>query len=261
MRQARKVMPQQHREIEMEEWTTPKTGKLSGGPSRSDGKAVDEWTFHTARPSDRGNESIEIKVKVSLVKAKEGLAFRASLPQLGTFEDSDIRKLHQTLEQTLIKHSAVNLGAVWEDWLEVTVSNDDWRERTTLSSSLSIEVKPVKRGVDPKTGIAYLLSDYTFHCIQMGKEPTIVSTEAGGMEIRLNEKKEVSYVPATPENIAALTDARDRMIQLRQRLAVAFSQGQIGSTLEKIGSSLLALAAPDEAQNDNAAPARKGPRP
>lgn len=249
------------------------TGRLDAPIARQDGKAVDEWTFRTVRPSGRKSEDtsdLTIKVKVSLIRNDEGLAFRAKIPGLGTFEHSDIQSLHRNLEDALIQHSAAELGAVWEDWLCITVARSSHLERgSSLSSALSIAVKPVKRGVDPKTGLAYLLSDHGLWAVPMDKEESRLGKSRLGQLI-LDDDEEVSYVPATPENIAALADVRDRMVTLRERLMQAMSQGKVEQTLSQLGESLLALNAPsqtsgatlsDDSSEPHQSAAKNRPRP
>ncbi len=250
-----------------------KTGRLEGGPMQRDGKMVDEWIFHTARPAstkDDEQDAIKISVKVSLVKAGSGLAFRARVDGLGVFEDSDIQKLHETVETSVNEHSVKELGAIWEDWLRVTVCSDRWRDEDELNSDLQIKVEPVKRGVSPKTGKVYLLSGSGIHAIPMEKFLVKPPLAKPG-EILLHDETEVSFIPATPENIAALMDARDRLSTLRKKLAQAFSQDQIADTLDKINSSMLAIDGParkgaalpfDEADPEASAdPVKRGPRP
>jgi len=104
--------------------------------------------------------------------------------------------------------------------------------------------------VDPRTGVAYIMTPerslIPVRADKIQEKPPGTPDE----NFMLREQVEISFVPATPENIAALTDARDRMIFLRERLAKAFSQGEIGATLQKINSTLLALDGPEDAPTE-----------
>ena len=228
-----------------------KTSKLEAEPSRRDGKMVDEWTFKAAKPAEKGNSGITVAVKVNLVSDEGRLFFRARIPELGAVEDSDIQKLRERVEQVVHKFSVERLGNVWQDWLRVTVMDEgSSRGPGDFSSGLQVKVEPVKHGVDPTTGKAYILSDHGMWAMPMDSKHVMGEHGDGRFEaervngISLSENKTVAFVPATPENLQALNDLSERMNALRDRLMDVLSHQQITQTLVKLNEAILALPSP-----------------
>lgn len=246
----------------MSDSRSQKIGRLNATPLRADGKLIDEWTLYASKPVDQKEQQISISVRVSIVSIPGKLTFRARIPDLDTIENSDIQALREQVEETLLLHSAVRLGNLWEDWLRFTVSNKDGgKVDTNLSSALSIVVEPIKRGVDPSTREAYILDSSGYARLIKAKpfrgrlaDILGISNSAGSDGFILEEKKEASYVPATSDNIAALEDISNRMRQLRQRLLEGFTQSKTEQTLGCV-NTLLAVPPKDEVK-----PASRGPR-
>lgn len=245
---------------------TPAIGKLIAEPSRSGGKIIDKWVFEVAAVGK--TEGMKIPVDVSLVKGDEGLTFEAKAPGFSPFRNSDIEKLRQSISDRMREVSAVRQGLVWEDWLEVTLSCDDHEEGLGRSkASLGIEVREIKRAVDPISGQAYeLRSDGAFAKplpapVSLKEALEKVEAQRAKHGLVLESTHERAFVPATPENVAALQDARDRLRLLRDRLAHALSQDLIQQTLGNMNQSLLALSSPGADTEDDQPSARRGPRP
>lgn len=229
----------------------PRVGSLDASPSRASGKLLDEWSF--TAPSLAKNASTEtIPVKVYLVTDKKthGLTLEArsdALPGDHKLRDTDIEKLRDAVRSTLEETNASRMGFVWEDWLKVTVSGSN-SESNSARADLTIAVEPFKRAVHPQTGDAFYLHPngrWAFP-LKPGQKMSDGAdfAETGEMKILLRGEEEVSYVSATPETLAALADARNRLRELRLRLAQALSQEQIGHTLTDMGTKLPLLGGP-----------------
>lgn len=231
---------------------TQDIGRLDSSPARRSGKAIDEWTF--TAPLLAKHETTVIKVKVHLVQGPDGLMFTSQIKDLGTFEDSDIQRLHVRIESALRQHSTEGLGIVWEDWLRVRVTSEDHGayDKLGVATGLKIVVESIKRAVNPKTGEAFLLSANGMWTIPMPKPKSLEKAMSEELErklkgaIQLDSVEEVSYVPATESNLAALKLTCERLQLLRTRLAQALSQSAVQGMLDTLNNELPKLAAPDE---------------
>lgn len=231
-------------------------GKLDADPARRNGKIVDEWSFHAALPAKKA--SVDVKVKVYLAKGKDGLTFRAELDDFQPIEDSDIQHLHSRVEAALMKHSAEKMGAIWEDWLKVRVIADDQEStdgggRGRDEAGLKIVVEHVKRGVDPQTGEAFLLSESGLWAVPMPAPKSLKDALEADRErrakggIQFDSLEEFSFVPATEANLAALHYTRERLRFLRSRLAEALSQQTVQSLLNTVTEGVPSLLGHDKA--------------
>src|SRR5262245_5938149 len=128
-------------------------GRLSkDAPARRAGKRMLAWEF---RPVASTN--IIVEVTVTLENADAGLRFRASSAKLpADVVDTDINRLHATVEQALLEQAAALSGITWDDWYEVIVhgGNSDFADspHSALGANLHIQVNRLKRGVHPTTG-------------------------------------------------------------------------------------------------------------
>ena len=193
---------------------------------------------------------MKIPVRVSLIDKQGQLTFRARIEGLGSIEDPNIQALHERVEEALSHHCAANLGCVWHDWLKVSINTAPWEEsRSDLSCGLAVQVERVKYGVDPSTGKAYTLSDSGAWAVpvasprERAEDMARFFPNSRGAADTLTEKVSESYVPATPENIAAIEALRQRMGDVRRRLIEALKQDSIAQTLAKAGLAEQAILA------------------
>lgn len=228
-------------------------------PSRRDGRKVMDWTFHPA-----GGQAVP--VTVSLMRGDGGgVYFHAASKALPEpLEHTDIEQLRARVEATLVEQASMLSGIQWEDWLEVKVTGSDDKFTLTrfergFAGDLSIEVNRLKRGISPKSG-----EPVTIHRGHVIPFPEASALSAGGREIdgiRLSSPEERSYIPATPENVAALKAILERLSLLRSNLASLLSQEQVASKLADIGAELpLLLQAPSADGEGDAADARRRER-
>lgn len=232
---------------------TQKTGKLEVGRTRSGGKIVDEWTFKSPFREMKGKDP-RLSVEVSICKsAGDAITFRAQGECLGRnfLEDTDIEKLRQKVEERLQAQHDVLTSAVWEDWLEVEVRgkvhvSDHWN---TEQAELVVKVSLMKRWVDPVSGQAYYLNNNGLASLfpkpkASGEEDV---GEKWGIFEGMNKRDvqaEYSYIPATPENLAALRELMARIDELRGRLSTLLRQDTVQSSLNNVAATALKLPAP-----------------
>lgn len=217
-------------------------GRLRAAPTRSSGKIVDVWTFHAASPGVSGGMTA-IKVEVTLMQGDDGLYFKASPEGFReSFTNANIELLRVEVEARLAELTAIALGVVWEDWLRVELQADDDERAGVISSKagLVLTVSTIKRGVLAATGEAYTVNNG--YAIRFPESSMATGELPTGWAFRGD--KEVAYVPDTPENRAALADARQRLRTLRMRLSAVFRQDVVQSTLADLGGQLNLLAPP-----------------
>lgn len=246
---------------------TSQLGRLDANPKTSNGRAIDTWSYHTPDPNAPGGMTT-IKVPVVMHSGPEGLHFVARMDGVrAPVTDANIQTLREKVEARLAELTEAATGVVWEDWLMVTVTAHD-EERAQahrLQSGLSIEVRPIKVGRWPGNGELYTMAmsgPYAIRLPQPKKSRGFVDREtlAGETGMRLETDEEVAYVPATPENLAALADLRDRLRVLRARLAEVLSAEAITNTLADLSNRLPQLAAPQSPAGTEQSESRPRPR-
>lgn len=225
-------------------------GRLEVGATRASGKEVTEWQFKSPF-TDR--KLPDLSVKVSIHNDRKGLRFRAHGPCLPeAIEDSDIERLRQQVETALREQHARLTASSWHDWLEIEVHGreDTNRRETERESTLSIKYRRLKRYDDPETGQAFVLNNNGYASSFPKPKKAGFDDEgkpAGDWDLGSRSvHAEYSYLPATPENIAALEDLMARLNALRTTLSTFLSQDNAQAALLNVAGLLPAPAATRE---------------
>lgn len=203
---------------------------------RHRGRKVLDWTFK----APDGNKPVE----VYLVHGDNGMHFRADCPSLNESVTAvDINELEKNLEAVLADKSLVMLGVQWEDWLCVEVDGST-RNRC---GGISVSYHALKRGIHPVSGKVVTLNSRnmlapfpearSIHAKSGFDEPGPINAK----DLYFGDAKEVSYIPATPENIAAIEEIIRRIRQLRNDLAGVLSQESIQAKLPQVMSGQFLL--------------------
>jgi hypothetical protein len=233
-----------------------KAGKLEVGRSvRSGGKVVDEWKYvspFTGR--GEGPKPPPLVVEIAIVKGeKEGIVFEArssGLPKEGV-RDRDIEALRQKVEEALRFQHDILTGVPWDDWLEIAVSGSltDGSTYEGIQANVKLSYIKLKRGVDPKTGKAYVVNSnhiaVSFPLPKKAGERDAEQIDSHGFSLGGRElNTEYSYLPATPDNLAALQDLQNRVNELRVRMSAFLNQGTVQQSLANVANGMLSLPAP-----------------
>lgn len=224
-------------------------GHLEVGMTRSGGKLVDEWTFRSPFKDKRAPKLV---VQISIDKTKQDrITFLAHADCLGKdIADTDIEQLRQKVEAALRFQHDLLTGVPWEEWLEVEV-----RGRTkgghggSRESDLRITYRPLKRGIDPASGEHYVINsnEIAVPFPKPKKAGVLDEGEAVGPWRGMNRREseaEYSYLPATPENIAALDELMGRLDTLRAKLSAFLGQEAVPESLGDLARGMPALPAP-----------------
>jgi len=201
---------------------------------RHKGRKVFDWTFN----APDGGKPVEVFL-VHGDTRDAGMKFRADCPALNeSVEAVDINDLKEKLETVLSDKSLVMLGVQWEDWLCVEVKG----AMNPRSGGISVTYSHIKRGIHPVSGKAVTIdsrnrfSPFPEACSTREKFDYMSNSGPIDSSIYLGDPKEVSYIQATPENIAALEEITRRIRQLRMDLADVLSQELIRAKLPQVVS-------------------------
>lgn len=197
-----------------------------------------EWIFNI--PSV-GESKKPIAVEVRLLAEKDGLRLRATCQDklIEPIEDSDIKRLHERVEAAL---EALGMGVKieWLDYIQIQVHSgrDDLTDALygkTWNARESVDVKAelVKYGIHPITQVPHILD-------RRGYPRMVVypMTTFQGRPWDTNQGWKFTYIPATPENMAAIEDICVRLGLLKARLVDVLSQDNVQATLQNITSAL-----------------------
>lgn len=203
----------------------------------STGKVIDEWHFDSPL-NVRGREAPQLSVQVSLKSEGKGITFIAHgkcLPK--ELVDTDIERLRKAVEAELrFQHDSMT-GLEWHDWLEVQVRSPLGCRRIAEGNGLEVFATPIKRAIDPTTGQALTLNaNNLVSPFPLPKSPGEADADSmlHGMLVGRDVDSAYSYVPASPENVAALKNILQRIDELRGALSTFLSQEQVHDSLRKV---------------------------
>lgn len=237
-------------------------GHISMAKTLKGGRVVAEWKFDSVfqksmalsrfprgaapapAPEEKVGPSYEVKVSINTDGAKKMYFEAHGICLAKSIQDTDIERLRLAVEKELRFQYAMATGVQWEDWLEVAVTgNVSTHEYSgTRNSNLVIKYNKLKRGVDPATGKVYTVNT---NGVAVAFPEPVVATGEKAKEIWEDDKTtEVSYIAATPENLAALEDLIARLGQLRTSLSQFLRQDKVQSSLDNISKNLPALPFP-----------------
>lgn len=223
------------------------TGYLSK-PSRVRDKRIDEWTFispfNECKTVSPKVPHMEVEVYLTSTQAGARLSAR-SIYLRAPVEDTDIGRLHERVEEELIAVAQRLVGVAWEDWIEVRV---DKRRASSdrHTGGPEISYRFLKRGTVAGSDLAYTLNRngiaVPFPQPKKMGEGDFSEEEALGFKISDDDyDTEVSYIPATPSNIAALDEVLANMERLRVYLSRALSHDVIAESLANCAENMLKL--------------------
>jgi hypothetical protein len=207
-----------------------------GFTSNVTGKKVFDWEIFVA-----GRDKA-IPIEVKAYNDNTNIWFKAKGPFLECeFEGTDINALRQSIVRYLESQFAQLTDTDWEDWLEVRVSGENTEfdgRRSALGSTLKIEVKRIKRGVVRKTGEVVTLG-YNGGLVSFPSPKTIGQAAKTISGYITESDAEVSYIPATDHNLAAIRNILGKMEDLREGIAKLLTQDDIENNLTTRADQLL----------------------
>lgn len=202
-------------------------GSLSIGASNRGGKKFAKWTFKPVN-ADR----FDIEVNILYPSKDKPLRFSAHSQYLSqSFEDTDIERLRQAVDNDLQRSAHLLNNIEWEEWLEVVVSKAYTRDNEQ-KAGFDIEYGKLKRGINPENGEAVTIhNNMVILPFPEPKRAGEGDDESGWKVSRRSVSDEYSYIPATSENILALEKLIVKMEMLREELSKFLSQDNIHAAI------------------------------
>jgi hypothetical protein len=185
-----------------------------------------------------------------MVRGDSGLMFKALSPALTeSIEDSDIQRLRERIEAWFQAAALKRSGLVWEDWIEIVVQGYDRSHENEVVVSLDIKRNILKRAVMP-TGEAVELRTTNGHSYvrpfpkpkRSGEEDEPEGTGIfKGVNCR-DTNHEYAYVPATQENLAAITAIQQGLVAVRQKVSDFMHKANNAGAIQNINGSIALLS-------------------
>lgn len=225
---------------------------------------IDEWKFKSPFGDRAWADQMVAEVRMRKSDRRGRLIdqtgiefFATSKCWPGEIAHSNTTTLLGMVKREFQLYDMAHRAIVWEDWLEIEVSprdHSDDPDAGKFSVGLELTYRVIKRGVDPRDGKAYTLTDssYAGNVIPfplpkaagvVDRNPRtgkVVDNSTGRDWYHAREERDqFAYLPATPENRAALDDLIAKMHQLRDRLAGVLEQTVIAKQLAGVSGRLL----------------------
>jgi hypothetical protein len=208
-------------------------GNLSLNTSNRGGKKFTTWTFNPVH-----GKRFDIQIDVLYPDRDNPMRFKASSDHLhGTFENTDIEELRKEVNDYLQQSCAFLNDIEWEEYYEVVVHGDTKKDRG-ISSDFEISYGKLKRGISPINGAPLTIHN---NCVVIDfPEPKKRGTDLADIcSYHTSKIDEVSYIPVTERNTAALESLVDRLGKLRDDVSNLLSQDNIQTTLLNVDKKLM----------------------
>lgn len=228
-------------------------------------KKITEWEYSTAVPLDPkmverfGDPVVHVNLVRKSRSDEEGgdtVFFVARCDWFGNeprdkeITAKDLGTLERMARERLDDCVLAQSGIVWSDWLEVKISSEREadvekvfgkrrRQEVKRSCWLSVRYEILKRARLPDGRDMMLESGWSMKAFPTPKKAGERTRGLARHEYdHRDEGAEYAYLPATPENIAALDAIADMIEAAGDRLQSILAQKQIAKTIEHVGKGL-----------------------
>lgn len=196
-------------------------------------KKVDVWTFYSPFAD---KESCEAGYEASIEMRndhRDGLHFVAISKHFNPLKDESIKKLRAKVERAFQLCDMAARRIKWEKWIEIKLDQEAfWQGQE--GAGLTVQWSIIKRGAHPDSGAAFTINNN--NVVTDFPEPKLAGERDkpdrdGWHSSNRNKDEQYSYIPATPENIAALKLLTVRIIDARARLQALLKQDTVQKAL------------------------------
>lgn len=218
----------------------PDYGRLRVGFSR--GVKIDVWTYESPHSDRAYADKMTAEIRLEPLRrasraGEQGMIFSATSEcWKEEITSPNIDALFEKVQEAFRTFDLAQRGIVWEDWLEIVIQPESlWnRNEDGHSAGLVLGYRTIKRGLDPRSRRPYTITHHG-HVSDFPKPKTAGEKEKGdkgdGFHHGRDAEHQYAYLPATPENRAALDTIMRKLGELRTRLASILYQKVIGTEL------------------------------
>lgn len=195
-------------------------------------KKVDAWTFYSPFADKEARDAGYVATVEMRNDHREGLHFVALSKHFSPLKDESIKKLRAKVERAFQMCDMAARRIKWEKWIEVKIDQETfWKGQE--GAGLTVQWSIIKRGVHPDSGAAFTINNN--NVVTDFPKPKLAGQEDApdrdGWHHSRNVDEQYSYIPATPENIAALKLLTVRITDARARLQALLKQDTVQQAL------------------------------
>lgn len=226
-------------------------GRLHVGFER--GVKIDTWKFSSPHSDRALGDQMTAEVRMERVRREgrsgpammygNGIEFVARSKCFEQLSHPNIERLYEMVQEAFRTYEIAQRGVVWEDWLKIEVHRHNLsagdREDGVTGSGFEVRYEIIKRGIDPRSGRALTIhkSNDVVTDFPKPKAPGKPKRKAGDDDDddwNWGDDHQIAFLPATPENIAALDKIIGAIDGARAKLELILAQANVQNTLASI---------------------------
>lgn len=224
-----------------------------------DRKKILEWKFSAAHglAANAIARLGEPKADISIKREDDGVIFVADSPWFGDSKrrneitDKTVSGLRRKVEAMFRDQILAHTSVKWEDWIEIKMNDRDISDDGNKGAAyVHIEWEILKRAKFPD-GRDMVLDHRSLYPFPQAKPsgqdgPQYSKRKNGGHEWNHNtysqdEDAQYAYIPATPENLAAMKTLLEKIGEVNDRLLAILNQEAIKRTVALLAGGALRL--------------------